>query len=150
MKVRKLRQAGQKCDYIRDIRPKIMAKKSKTRNYRSKKHSKSRRFSLIVAGEMQKLKKLVKYAALGHQKPPMGGPQASKPHKNTSFSRHETTKSAVFFGLKWFQMKPFEASNGFKWREAEKSAKIDETLANSGGLKERKSMFIDPQRRYSQ
>ena len=97
---------------------------------------------------MQELKKFVKYAALGHQKPPMGGPQASKPHKNTSFSRQETRKSDVFFGFKWFQMKPFEASNGFKWREAEKSAKIDETLANSGSLKERKPIFIDPQRPY--
>ena len=97
---------------------------------------------------MQKLKRLVKYDALRHPKPPMGGPQASKPHKNTSFSRHDTTKSDVFFGFKWFQIKPFEASNGFKWREAEKSAKIDETLANSGGLKERKPIFIDPQRPY--
>ena len=125
-----------------------MVMKSKTQNCYAKKHSKTRCFSLIVAGEMQKLKKHVKYAALGYQKPPMGGPQASKPHKNTSFSRRETTKSAVFFGLKWFQMKPFEASNGFKWREAEKSAKIDETLANSGGLKERKPILIDPQRPY--
>ena len=97
---------------------------------------------------MQKLKRLVKYDALRHPKPPMGGPQASKPHTNTSFSRHETTKSDVFFGFKWLQTKPFEASNGFKWREAEKSAKIDETLANSGGLKERKPILIDPQRPY--
>ena len=146
--MRKRRHAGQKCDYRRDIRPKLKAKKSKTRNYRPIKHCKSRRFSIIVAGEMQKLKRLVKYDALGHHKPPMGGPQASKPHKNTSFSRHETTKSDVFFGLKWFQMKPFEASNGFKWREAEKSAKINETLANSGGSKERKLILIDPQRQY--
>jgi len=43
-------------------------------------------------------------------------------------------------------MKPFEASNAFKWRKAEKRAKNTETLANSGGLKERKSIFIDPQR----
>ena len=125
-----------------------MAKKSKTRNYPSKNHRKSRRISLIVAGEMQELKKLLKYAALGHQKPPMEGPQASKPHKNTSFSRHETTKSDAVFGFKWFQMKPFEASNGFKWREAEKSPKIYETLANSGGSEERKPIFIDPQRPY--
>jgi len=100
-----------------------MAKKSKPRKYRSKKHSKSQRFSLIVAREMQKLKKLVKYNALGHQKPPMGGPQASKPYKNTSFSRHETKKSEVFFCFKWLQIKPFKASNGFKWREAEKIQK---------------------------
>ena len=84
---------------------------------------------------MQKLKRLVKCDALGHHKPPMGGPQASKPHKNTSFSRHETMKSDVFFGFKWSQIKSFEASNGFKWREVEKSAKIDETLAHIGGLK---------------
>ena len=98
---------------------------------------------------MQELKKFVTYVALGHQKPPLGGPQASKPHKNTSFSRHETTKSDVFFGFKWTPVEPFEASNGFKWREAEKSAKIDETFANSGGRKERKPIFIDPQRPYS-
>jgi len=100
---------------------------------------------------MQKLQKLVKYHALGlwdtknHQ---WEAHKHRKPSKNTSFSRHETTKSDVFFGLKWLQMKPFEASNGFKLCAAEKNAKYIETLAYRGGLKERKSMFIDPQRPY--
>ena len=45
-------------------------------------------------------------------------------------------------------MKPLEAANCFKWREVEKNAKNTETLTNRGGFKERKSMFIDPQRPY--
>ena len=42
---------------------------------------------------------------------------------------------------------PFEALRGLrKWREPARGTIFAVTLANRGGLKERKSMFIDPQR----
>ena len=142
--MRKRRQAGQKCDSRRYIKPKFMVKTSKRHYFRFKKNRKSRRVSLIVAGDKQKLEKLVKHVPLGHQKPPMGGPQAPKPWKNTSFSWCETTKNDVF----WLQNGHERRPGGGKWREPAKGAIFTETLANIRGLKERKMIFFNPQRPY--
>jgi hypothetical protein len=77
-----------------------MVKASKERYCRFKKHCKSLRVSLIVAGNKKKPENPIKHMPSRHQKPSLEGPQASKPHKNTTFSWHEATKSDVFLASK--------------------------------------------------
>ena len=82
-----------------------MAKKIKTRNYRAKSHRKSRRFSLIVAGEMQKLKKLVKYV-IGTPRTTNGRPTSIETtQKHVVFTTRDNEKRRLF----WPQMVPNEA-----------------------------------------
>ncbi len=72
------RQAGQRCDFRRHIRIKFQVKKSKERRFLINKHRKIRWFSLIFGKAKQWLEKLVKYVPCGHQKAPLGEPEASK------------------------------------------------------------------------
>ena len=60
----------------------------------------------------------------------------------------ETTQKHVVFTTRDNEKRRVFWREGFKWREGEKSAKFDETLTNSGGLKEREPIFIAPQRPY--
>ena len=145
-KVSHQHQAGQKCQYSRDIRPEIEAETNKTRIIGPEKHRKTRSFPLAAMGRTQQLKNHVKNEALGHQNPPLGDPGASKGLKNTSFLQYEITKNHVFLGLKWLHATHFEAANGSKRLQAEKRTENAETFANSKGLKERKSKFINPLR----
>ena len=138
--MRKRRQAGQKCDSRRDIKPKFMVKTSKRHYFRFKKHRKSRRVSLIVAGDKQKLEKLVKHVPSRHQKPPLGGPQASKPWKTRRFRDAKQRKTTCF----WFQNGHERSPGGGKMAQTDERCAFRRNIAQYKRPKRAKKDFLQP------
>ena len=122
-----------------------MVKTSKKHYFRFKKQRKSWRFFAHRRGRQAEARKARKTRAFEAPKTTTGRTTSLETmEKHCVFVMRNNEKQRVF----GFKTDTKGAPEAAKWREPTRGALFAETLANFGGLKERKTILFAPQRQY--